>query len=141
MAKTHTSTGTDDPESTGSETRARAAKAAVAPDLSLVTEAVPTVTGPELKKRELIDRVVALSGVKKKDAKLVVEATLQVMGEVIAEGRDLNVKPLGKLKVNRIKQSNGGTVMNARIRQNEVPAEASDLVDTDGKDALAEGDE
>ncbi|OWU84658.1 hypothetical protein ATO6_12150 [Oceanicola sp. 22II-s10i] len=102
---------------------------------------MPTVTGPELKKRELIDRVVALSGVKKKDAKLVVEATLQVMGEVIAEGRDLNVKPLGKLKVNRIKQSNGGTVMNARIRQNEVPAEASDLVDTDGKDALAEGDE
>lgn len=45
---------------------------------TVVTAPTPMVSAPELKKKDLIDRVVAASGVKKRDAKPAVEATLAV---------------------------------------------------------------
>lgn len=100
----------------------------------LVTSTIPVVTGPELKKRELLERVVTRSGVKKRDAKLVVEAMLAVMGEALAEGQELNLQPFGKLKINRVKESANGRILNCRLRQGagdpqedkEVLAEADD---------------
>ncbi|SLN47913.1 Integration host factor subunit alpha [Pseudooceanicola marinus] len=70
-----------------------------------------------LKKKELIDRVVARSGLKKKDTKPVVEALLTVLGETLSEGREANLQPLGKIKVTRSKDLANGRVMTARIRQ------------------------
>lgn len=75
--------------------------------------------GLELKKQELIEKVVRLSEVKKKDAKPVVEAMLQVLGEALAEGRELNLKPLGKVKLNRTKEMPNARVIVAKIRQSK----------------------
>jgi nucleoid DNA-binding protein len=76
--------------------------------------------GPaDLKKRELVEAVVARSGIRKRDAKPAVEAALQVMGEALSEGRGLNLVPLGKLKVTRMKTGTNGRILNARLRQPE----------------------
>ncbi|WP_245231048.1 HU family DNA-binding protein [Parasedimentitalea huanghaiensis] len=77
----------------------------------------PVVSAPEMRKKELIDLVVERSGVKKKDAKPVVEAMLAVLGETIGEGRELNMQPLGKLRINRSELRNNGRVIICKIRQ------------------------
>jgi len=53
--------------------------------------------GP-IKKGPLLDLVVEKSGVKRSDAKLVVEALFEVMGDKLVNEDDLQVPPLGKLK-------------------------------------------
>jgi len=82
----------------------------------------PTVTPKlvpalQMKKKELIDKVVLRSGIKKKDAKPVVEAMLAVLGETIADERELNLQPLGKLKINRIKHVGQDRIIICRVRQ------------------------
>lgn len=90
--------------------------AAVAP-AKVVEAAKPVVAGPMLKKKELIDRVVAKSGIKKKDAKPVIESMLEVLGSAIASGEELNLQPLGKVKVNREKEMSGAKIFICKIRQ------------------------
>lgn len=92
-------------------TPAPAAKPAV------VNAAQSVILGPELRKKELIDDVVARSGIKKKDAKPVIEAMLAAMGEALAEKRELILPPFGKLKVRREKDMPNARVLTAKIRQ------------------------
>lgn len=87
----------------------------------VVKTAEPTVLAPELKKKELIDLVVARSGVKKKDAKPAIEALLAILGESIAEGRELNLQPLGKLRINRSEDKGNGRVIVCKLRQATTP--------------------
>jgi len=75
------------------------------------------VSEPDLKKKELIDLVVERSKIKKKDAKPVVEAMLAVLGETIASGRELNLQPLGKLRINRSTDKGNGRVIICKLRQ------------------------
>lgn len=137
--------GTSSMESSAKTTRSRAARSTTAtkraaprktpakpvaakvtpPDV--VVSEKPTITAPDLKKKELIEAVVARSGVKKRDAKPVVEAMLAVLGETIADGRELNLQPMGKLKITRMKKSAKATVITARLRRSEnVPSSAPD---------------
>lgn len=71
-----------------------------------------------LEKKELLDRVVARSGVRRRDAKPAVEAALAILGSALAEGRDLRLEPLGKLKVTNVKTRGGKRVIHVRLRQN-----------------------
>lgn len=71
----------------------------------------------DLRKKELIEMVVARSGAKKKDAKPVIEAMLAVLGETVASGRELNLQPFGKLKINRRETKANGRVVMCRLRQ------------------------
>ncbi|MFP4328215.1 MAG: HU family DNA-binding protein [Paracoccaceae bacterium] len=91
----------------------------------------PQFLTPAMRKRELIDAVVTRSGIKKKDAKPVVEAMLAVLGETLAEGREINLLPLGKGKINRAHETANGRVIVLRLRQ-KTPAEKPE------KDPLAE---
>ena len=87
------------------------------PSPVVVSTNAPEETGPALAKKELIETVVLRSGIKKKDAKPVIEAMLAVLGETIAEGRDLNLKPFGKLRINRSESRSNGKVHMCRLRQ------------------------
>ncbi len=78
----------------------------------------------DLKKKELIDAVVARSGAKKKDAKPVVEAVLSILGECLADGRELNLQPLGKLRINRTEDHTGYRIIVCKLRQQILAAEA-----------------
>ena len=137
MATTRKSSTTGKPASTPKTTRkttsrskttARATGPAVdpAPDPAVVVNA-PTVVvaGVEMKKKELIDLVVERSGIKKRFAKPTIEAALAVLGEAMAEGRPLNLKPMGKVKVHKSKPIAGGQVLMARVRQHDNDAEES----------------
>ncbi|MGA9411205.1 MAG: HU family DNA-binding protein, partial [Roseobacter sp.] len=48
-----------------------------------------------LRKRELVERVALRAGVKKKDAKPIVEVMLAELGEALAAGRSCALPPLG----------------------------------------------
>ena len=91
----------------------------------------PVVSGPVMRKKELIDLVVERSGMKKKDAKPIVEATLAILGEALAEARELNLQPLGKVKVRREKLMPNGRVLVTKIRQSN----AAEGADNDADDA------
>ncbi len=76
-----------------------------------------------LRKPELIERVMALSGMKKRDVKPVVEATLAALGDALSNDETLNLQPLGKVMVNRRKLSDNGEVMFTRIRRSKKSIE------------------
>lgn len=98
-----------------------AARSAIsaAPKPVVVTPTVPSVSAPDMKKKELIDIVTERSGIKKKDAKPVIEAMLAVLGQAISDGRELNLQPLGKAKINRQKAVQGGKVTILKLRQSD----------------------
>lgn len=99
------------------------------PSPVVVKSEAPKVTQPALNKKELIEEAVLRSGVKKKDAKPVVEALLTILGETVAAGRDLNLKPFGKLHLNRSEIRSNGTVHICRLRQplaENLPAAEND---------------
>ncbi|QCO58029.1 DNA-binding protein (plasmid) [Pseudorhodobacter turbinis] len=70
-----------------------------------------------LKKQELVERIVKATGVKKKDVKLILEASLGVLGDALSAGEELNVPPLGKMKVNRQKAEGGTEVLILKLRR------------------------
>jgi len=108
--------------------KSRAATSAVkaAPKPVVVTQTAPVVGKSAMKKKELIDVVTERSGIKKKDAKPVVEAMLAVLGQAISDGRELNLQPLGKVKINRQKDVQGGKVTVLKVRQSDRASEPKD---------------
>ena len=80
----------------------------------------PAVISDEMRKEHLLDEVAKRSGAKRKDVKPIVEAMLEVLGEALGEARDVNLKPLGKIKVARTKQVANGRVIQLRLRQSDM---------------------
>ncbi|MFY0680532.1 MAG: HU family DNA-binding protein [Thalassovita sp.] len=87
------------------------------PEPVVVEEITPESDQLELRKPELLEMVVERSGIKKRDAKPVVEAMLEVLGESLADGREMNLRPLGKVKIMRMKQLSNAVVLNCKVRQ------------------------
>lgn len=75
-----------------------------------------------LRKKELIERVVARSGLKKKDAKPAIEAMLVVLGEALSNGEELNLQPMGKIMINRVIDKPNATVIVAKVRRRKESA-------------------
>ncbi len=86
------------------------------------------IVGPMMRKKELVDIVVMRSGMKKKDVKPVVEMALTVLGDALRDNRELNLPPLGRLKVRREKQLANGRMVIAKIRQ-PLPPEGGEAVE------------
>ena len=84
---------------------------------SVVETLSPVVVSNELRKKELFDLVVERSGMKKKDVKPVVEAMLAVLGDAFAEQREMDLQPLGKLRVQRGKELPDGRALVLKLRQ------------------------
>lgn len=128
-------------------TRKPAAKPAPAAKIKLVDQAAggaevvqdtdmtdaPAADGV-LRKRELIDRVVEVSGQKKKFVKPIVESMLTVLGDALSNGEELNLQPLGKVRVNRKKDVSNGEVLVTKIRRSAQATEG-------GEKPLAEPEE
>ncbi|WP_239113250.1 HU family DNA-binding protein [Shimia biformata] len=102
---------------TATKTATKKAPAAKTVKPVVVKEAEPVVTLPDFKKTDLIEAVVERSGVKKRFAKPAIEAALAILGETLAAERDLNLQPMGKVKIQRSKEKGGAKVLTARIRQ------------------------
>ncbi len=89
------------------------------------------IMGPVMRKKELIDAVVTRSGMKKKDAKPVVESMLAVLGEALADNRELNLPPFGRVKIRKERQLPNGRMMVIKLRQNSPPAHSDAATSSD----------
>lgn len=114
--KTKTTVKTPSPEAVAKVDTESAPKAATATP-SVVETLSPVVVSNELRKKELFELVVERSGMKKKDVKPVVEAMLAVLGDAFSEQREMNLPPLGKLKVQRGKELADGRALVLKLRQ------------------------
>ncbi|MEY1555748.1 HU family DNA-binding protein [Yoonia sp. R2331] len=74
----------------------------------VVAAAQPVVAQQALKKPAFLDNAVARSGVKRRDAKPAIEAALNELREALLRGDELNLPPLGKIKVMKSKALSGG---------------------------------
>ncbi len=72
--------------------------------------------GSGLRLKELVERVVAATGAKKKGVKDIVEATLTQLSEALQKGESLNLPVLGKMRVARA-GSEGGGAMTLKLRR------------------------
>jgi nucleoid DNA-binding protein len=101
-----------------------AAKPVVTPPLQVVAptaapdvaEATPKAAAAQLRKKELINRVMDVVGGKKKGVKEIVEATLSVLGEALQKGEALNIPPFGRAKVARQKGEGRTSSMTVKLR-------------------------
>ena len=93
-----------------------AAPKANAPKTTIVETVTPVVSGAPLKKPDLIDRVVAETGMKKKDVKPVVEAMLAVMGRALSGGEEITAPPMGKLMIKKSKDVAKARILTLKLR-------------------------
>ena len=105
-----------------------------APTVATVSDADPSVAGPVFSKKDLLDAVTEMVDVKRPDVKKVLEAALQLMGEKLGEGRELNLSPMGRIMPKRTKSGGKATVVTCKVR---VPQN----VEKGGRKGLAEGGE
>lgn len=91
----------------------------------------------QLKKKELIERVVAAIGGKKKaGVKEVVEATLSALGEALQKGETLNLPPFGKARIAKASGEGAKAQLTVKLRGAGEKKTAKPA-----KDALAEAGE
>ncbi len=104
-----------------------AAKPAAAPDP--VSGPVPGKAADEVRvlgKRELVDRVVTASGIKKRAAKPVIEAMLKELGDALSRGETLNLQPFGKGIVKTRKNLENAEVVELRLRRSRLAMDAAE---------------
>lgn len=91
------------------------------------TAAAPPLDGRKVMgKRELIDRVVAKSGIKKSAAKTVIEAVLREMGDAFSRGETVNLQPFGKGTVRAGRALETADVIDVRLRRPKPSADGGD---------------
>jgi len=89
----------------------------VAPKTKISTPAISVPQGEMLKKADFIDRAVARADAKKRDAKPAIEAALAVLSEALMAGEELNLPPLGKMRVVKSKDiGEGAKVLTLKLR-------------------------
>lgn len=94
-----------------------ASPTAAAKPATIAKPATPVSAKSMMKKAELIDQVVERTGVKKRDAKASVEAALAIMSETLIKETDLNLPPLGKVRlVKSMDQNEGAKVLTLKLR-------------------------
>lgn len=103
---------------------------------TVVNAPTPVVVGPAMRKKELIDAVVQRTGMKKKDVKPVVESMLGVLGDALAEGRELVAQPMGKLRVHKQKTTARKRILFAKLHQNLPPVAGTDAAPAADKDPI-----
>ncbi len=89
-------------------------------------DAKPTEDIVSLGKRDLIDRVVLASGIKKKAAKPVIEAMLKELGDALSRGETLNLQPFGKANVKRQKDLEHAEIIELRLRRSKLAIKAAE---------------
>lgn len=121
----------------------RALLKAVESDVAPVQPSVPATTikssanATALKKKDLIDKVVATTGAQKATVREIVEATLSVLGDALSTGVMLNLPPFGKAKVSRPSDATSGKPMTVKLRRSAPGGNGG----TKTKQALADAED
>ena len=79
--------------------------------------AVRVEGGEMVKKPEFLDRAMTRTDVKKSEAKPAIEAALATMAEALKDGEELQLPPLGKIKVVKSRDiGDGAQVLTLKLR-------------------------
>ncbi len=82
---------------------------------------------PEVNKRALFDRTKARAGhIKGRDVKAVMDIVLEEIGAALVAGEALNLPPLGKVKVQRMKALGGSDVVICKLRRKKLQDDPQD---------------
>ena len=76
-----------------------------------------TRSGHTLKVKALAERVAAATGGKKKAVRQTVEVVLAELGRSLMAGDDLHLPPLGRARVSRQRDREGGEILTIRLRR------------------------
>ena len=88
-----------------------------APQTKIVNPAVSVPQGEMIKKPEFLDRAVERTDVKKREAKPAIEAALAVPAVSLVNGEELNLPPMGKLRVVKSNDvGEGAKVLKLKLR-------------------------
>ncbi|WP_340301628.1 HU family DNA-binding protein [Roseobacter sp. HKCCD5988] len=111
------------------------AKPSDKPALKAVTapkfESKPKAKIEALKRRTLLEAVAMRVGVKRTDAREVMDAVLVEMAEALDQGRDLILPPFGKVMLRKDKDGQDGRPMVARIKLIEADKRGASAEETD----------
>lgn len=84
------------------------------------TPEVPETASAEpyvLKKPDILNKVVARTNLKKRDVKPAVEAAMAVLGDALRAGTEVNLPPLGKIRIVKSKSlDDGAAVLTLKLR-------------------------
>lgn len=69
----------------------------------------------QIKKNVFVEMVAARCGQRKNDVKPIVEAVLEELGAALAEGHELQIPPLGKVKVTKTRENERAHVLSLRL--------------------------
>ena len=83
-----------------------------------------------VRRKEMVDRIVASSGLKPNAVKTVLDAVLAELGSALSAGESLNLHPLGKVTVNRQKKLDDREVLICKIRRKLGQADTSTALET-----------
>lgn len=99
-------------------TRPTAARKTTAKPKLVAVESPKSTEAPrkELTKKDLIERIVTESGMKKGEVRTALDATLTVLRQALREGSDIAAAPLGKLKIAREKETPNGKLVVCRVK-------------------------
>ncbi|MDP1669593.1 HU family DNA-binding protein [Phaeovulum sp.] len=76
---------------------------------------------PTLRRKDFLARVLLASGVKKKDAQSVVDATLKTLGEALSKGESLALPPFGRARVSRQVDQSDGELLVIKLHRGGSP--------------------
>lgn len=111
------------------------AKPSDKPALKAVTapksDSKPKAKIEALKRRALLEAVAMRVGVKRTDAREVMDAVLVEMAEALDQGRDLILPPFGKVMLRKDKDGQDGRPMVARIKLIEADKRGASAEETD----------
>ena len=99
-------------------TKKVARKPAKAPPESITKPAPSKAPAPPIvRRKELVARVVAATGMRPNQVKPVLNEVLAELGKALSAGEGINVPPLGKITVNRHKALEGREVLICKLRR------------------------
>ena len=94
-------------------------------------------SGAVMKLKDLVGRVAEATGAKKPQVKEIVEAALTQIGKALDAGETVHLPALGKLKVNRTRALEQGSVLSMKLKRGT----AGKAAQKSAPEALAEGGE
>lgn len=97
--------------------------------VSETSESVVDAGPTDLKKGEFADLVAERAGVKRSEAKALIEATMAVMSEQLAAGRSVKMPELGNMKVAKRKETPNGEMLVCRLKLPKTRSEAQPKAD------------
>ncbi len=116
----------------------KALRPAKPPKATKATKPAAKSENIELSKRQLLDRIVTESGMKKGDARTALDAVLAGLRNALADGHDISAAPLGKVRLVRKKDTPNGELAVLRVKLKDPKKMAANKA---VNQAVAEGSE